>query len=183
MASTAQIANLAFSTISSYQTAKAQKDAYNYQAQVERNNAVLADRRAKDALERGAAEEQRQRLKTAQLKSTQRAALAARGIDLGEGSALDILTSTDYMGEVDARTIHDNAAQEAWGIRVQRDSILDNARLLSDRAGSIRPGVTAMGTFLGGATRVAASWYTPAPSTATSSYSAKTSTKYSGWGA
>lgn len=179
MASVAQIANLAFSTVSSYQTAKAQKDAYNYQAQVERNNAVLAERRAKDAIERGAAEEQRQRLKTAQLKSTQRAALAARGIDLGEGSALDILTSTDYMGEVDARTIHDNAAEEAWGLRVQRDSILDNARLLSDRAGSTRPGAAAFGTFLGGATRVAASWYSP---TAANSYSKTTNTKNVGWG-
>jgi hypothetical protein len=67
----------------------------------------------------GKSSEFNQRLKTAQLKGTQTARMAANGVALDSGSALDVLTSTDVMGEADANTIRDNAGKEAYGYKSQ----------------------------------------------------------------
>jgi len=86
---------------------------------VAQNNAQLAEWQAKSILQRGAEAEQQMRLRTAAMKGTQRAAMAASGLSLTEGSPLEILTSTDVMGEQDALRIRYNAQQEAWGVRAQ----------------------------------------------------------------
>jgi hypothetical protein len=45
--------------------------------------------------------------------------MAARGIDLRSDTALNILTTTDVMGEIDAQTIEANAVRAAWGYRTE----------------------------------------------------------------
>lgn len=127
--------------------AQAQKDALAYQSQVSANNAQYSEWQAEDALNQGDTAEDKQRLQTAQLKGTQRASLAANGVALGEGSALDILTATDYMGEQDALTIRDNAARQAWGYRTQGQNYTDNAGLLANSSSNISPS-NAAGTSL-----------------------------------
>lgn len=142
-----------------YNKSKSDKAAYNYQAAVQRNNAQLAEWQAQDALSRGQQVENQQRHKTAQLKGTQRALMAARGIDLNEGSALNILTDTDFMGDIDALVIRDNAAREAWGFRQNAQGARDDASLLSSRADAESPGFAATSSLLGSAGSVASSWY------------------------
>lgn len=100
----------------------AQKQAAEYQAAVTQNNAIAQDnnaklalRQAEDALRRGQDEELALRQRVAQTRGTQTAALAARGIDVSSGSALGLISDTEYLGEIDALTIRDNAAREAWG--------------------------------------------------------------------
>jgi len=127
--------------------AQASKDAANYQASVSANNAQIAEWQAENAEQQGVDAEAKSRLQTAQLKGTQRATLAANGVALGEGSALDILTGTDYLGEQDALTIRDNAARQAWGYRTQGQSYADNSNLLSSQASDISPS-NAAGTSL-----------------------------------
>lgn len=147
------------SAVGAYNKSKADKAAYEYQAQVARNNAQVAEWQAQDAIMRGQTAEGNQRMKTAQLKGTQRAAMAARGLALDEGSPLDILTTTDLMGERDALTVRDNAAKEAWALREQGKGYTANAGLLGFRADSESPLMSAGSTLLTGAGQVASSWY------------------------
>lgn len=156
-----QVAGVVSGVLGASRQATATKNAYEYQAAVNRNNAQVAEWQAQDALSRGAKAEQAQRLKVAQLKSAQRAGFAARGVALDEGSPLAILQDTDYMGELDALTIRDNAAKEAWGHRVQGANASGDASMLASRAGSESPGGAAFNTLLTGAGAVASSWYKP----------------------
>lgn len=154
-----QIAGLAFQTVGAINQAQAQRQAYEYQAQVARNNATLAQYQAKDAIEAGAHEEQGRRLKTAAMFSDQRASLAANGIDLGEGTATDLLATTKYIGEIDALTVRDNAAKRAWGYRVQGQDFTDQAAMKDATAGGINPMMAGVTSLLGSAGGVADSWY------------------------
>ena len=107
------------SVMGAYGSVAAQKRQLQSQAEMARINAQLAEQSAQSALLAGQRQEQRSLLTTAGLKSTQRAAFAANGIDLGEGSAARVLTSTDVMGEIDRNTIAANAVRDAWGYRTQ----------------------------------------------------------------
>jgi hypothetical protein len=115
-------------------------------------NAGLADQQASDALARGQDAEFKSRLRTAQLKGTQTATLAAHGVALDQGSALDILTSTDVMGAADAATIHDNAAKESWGYKVQASNY-------RSQAANANPWAAGGASLLGSAASVADRWY------------------------
>jgi len=123
-----------------------------YSAQVSEMNATLADRRAKDALERGAVAEQRKRQEVSAIVGKQTAAMAANGVDLTFGSPLDTLIDTATMGEIDALTIRTNANREAYDYRVQAASGRANATLQRSQADSAEMGgyLKAGGTILGG---------------------------------
>lgn len=88
-------------------------------------------RMAADATARGEEEVARYQRDLAQLMGRQRAATAAQGLDVGQGSAADITADTVRIGEQDARTIRENARREAFGLRSQAEM---NARTL--RAGA-----------------------------------------------
>lgn len=154
-----QIAGAVTQSMAARNNAVAQQNALNYQAQVSANNAKIAQWQAQDALQRGARAEQTQRLKTAQLKGSQRASLAARGIALDEGSALNLLQDTDYMGDLDVATIQDNTTKEAWGYQNQANGYLNDAALQGYRAGETNSNAALAGTLLTGAGTVADSWY------------------------
>jgi hypothetical protein len=133
--------------------AQAQKDSLAYQAQVAANDAQLSEWQAQGVEQQGVEAEGKQRLQTANLKGTQRATLAANGVALGEGSALDILAGTDYMGEQDALTIRDNAARQAWGYRTQGQNYVDNSGLLQSGSNNISPSNAAGTSLLTSASR------------------------------
>jgi hypothetical protein len=92
------------------QEAASASAASEYNAKVQDMNARLSERRARDALERGAQEEQQKRNENAQIMGRQKAAMAANGVDLTFGSPLDTLVDTATLGEIDALTIRRNAA-------------------------------------------------------------------------
>jgi hypothetical protein len=139
--------------------AKSQKNAYEYQAQVSKNNAKIAEWQAQNEIAKGQQAEIEQRRKTAALKGTQTASLAARGLDISSGSALNILTDTDYMGEQDALTIRDNAAKAAWSARLQGGNETGNAGFYSSAASGISPSTAYTSSLLGSAGSVAKEWY------------------------
>lgn len=160
LAVAAQAAGALATSYGTYQQKKGERYAMEAQAQVADNNKQIATWQAEDAITRGQSEVQRQGLKVAALKGTQRASLAARGLDLGEGSALDILTDTDFMGKIDANTLEDNAGKEAWAYRTQASNYGSDAAILRQGAGNINPGRSASASLLTGAGKVASSWYT-----------------------
>lgn len=139
------------------QAAKAQAGQYNYQAAVDRNNKIIADRQAEDAIKRGEQDEEEHRRKVASIKSDQRVGFASRGVDLGSDVVIDTLSDTAMLGELDALTIRSNAAREAYGYRVQGmnyEASAGNNALAAKNAKSA--GKTAMfGTLLSGASTVA----------------------------
>ncbi|WP_186425096.1 virion core protein, T7 gp14 family [Cupriavidus metallidurans] len=149
----------AISTVGSYFSAQQQKSALGAQADIADINARTAESTAESALYQGQQQEISQRLKTAQLKSSQRTAMAANGIDLGSGSAVNVLTSTDTMGEIDANTIAANAVRSAFGYRTQATNFQNDALMKRTTASGISPITSAASTLLTGAGQVAGSWY------------------------
>lgn len=142
-----------------YSQSKASKQAYGFQAAVARNNAQVDEYRAEDAVTRGQQAQFRQGLQTAQITGAQRARFAASGLSLTDGSPLNILSDTKYMGEMDRQTIGENADREAWALRMQANNDMSNAALLQMRADSEHPNRAFLTTLVGGSGQVAGSWY------------------------
>lgn len=155
-----QAAGAANNAVSAYYGAKSQKSSLQFQAGLDDINARLSEQAAQTALMQGEREEQRTRLNTANLKSSQTASLAAHGVDVGEGSAAEILTSTDVMGEVDANTVHANAVRAAMGYRTQGVNYQNDALMKRAGADSISPNTALASSLITGASQVASSWYT-----------------------
>jgi hypothetical protein len=90
-----------------------------YTKKVYDQNAKTADLEAQDAIDRGQIQEQRSRLATRQNIGASRAAQAASGVDVSSGSAADVQASEAGIGALDALTVRNNAAREAWGYKVE----------------------------------------------------------------
>lgn len=96
-----------------YQDGRQQQAMANYQAQVARNNQQIAEQNAKDAIEAGQANEQRQRLKTAQTIGAMRASAGGSGFDIASDSFLDDFGAAAMTGEIDALNIRNDAQRQA----------------------------------------------------------------------
>ena len=143
------------SSFGDYYASQGEKLSLHHQARIDELNARTAELRAKDALRRGARDEQVVRLKTSKLKSSQRASFAARGIDLTSETAVNILAETDIFGEIDANTVASNAAKEAWGYRTEGLNYQNQAMINRTTAGNISPFMDAAPTLLDTADSVA----------------------------
>ncbi len=102
-----------------YQQGKAQKYQYRANERIAEVNSRIAEMQARDALKRGHETEARSRQGTKKLRGSQRASIAAQGIRTDFGSAQDIQQETEDIGELDALTIRNNAAREAFDYRSQ----------------------------------------------------------------
>lgn len=126
-----------------------------YQEKVGKQNAMIQNRIAEDAIKRGEHEEHMVRMRTAQRIGSQRAQMAASGLDTSVGDPVDILADTAEFGELDALTARGNAQREAFGYQSKATDSLTQARL--DRASGRN---TATATLLSGASNIAGSWAT-----------------------
>ena len=137
------------------QTAQAQAEA---EAEAAEANARTARVEAHDSVEQGGQEELRLRRKMAQTRGTQRSMLAAQGVDINSGSALDTQLASIAEGEYDAEVIKYNAARQRWGYINQANNLeaqAKNARargkyaarngLISGIGGAITSGLGAFG--------------------------------------
>lgn len=137
------------------QQGKAANASAQYNAKVADMNAKLSERQARDAVARGAIEEQQQRMKTSLTLGQQRAAMAANGVDLKFGSPLDTLVDTATMGELDALTIRTNTYREERDIRQQGFNAQGQAAMSRAEGAAAKSGgfLSAVGTVLGGGAR------------------------------
>ena len=133
------VAAAGLSAYSAYEQAKAQKQEGNYNAQVARNNATIDMQQRSSSLQQGDVEAQQAQMHQAQVLGAQRASLAANGVDLTQGSAQDLLTTTKFLGAQDVNTIQSNAARTAWGYSVQNMNDNATANLTQWKADSISP--------------------------------------------
>lgn len=136
---------------SAYQAGQDAKSMAAVQAQIARDQAA-------DAIDRGKVEEEAHRRKVAATLGNQQAALGANLVELGSGSASDILADTAMLGELDALTIRNNAEREAYGYE-SRARVSEYEGAQAARKGTF----DAVGSLLSGAgsTMVASKWYTP----------------------
>ena len=154
-----QASGAATSAVGSFFSAKSQASALQYQAGIADINARMSESAAQSALNQGQQQAGALTLKSGQLKSSQRVALAANGVDLGVGNAAEVQASGDIMKEIDKNTIEANAVRSAWGYRTQSVNSQNDALSKRTAAGGISPFSSGASTLLGGAGKVASSWY------------------------
>ncbi|AOS80265.1 hypothetical protein Q5W_15450 [Hydrogenophaga sp. PBC] len=156
---TLAIAGLAISGYGAYQGAQSQKAQATYNAQVADNNAKTSEYAAQDAIRRGDEEAAAIRRNADMLKGSQRASMAARGLDLAEGTAAELQDQTDFFSFADQATARNNAQREAWAIRNQGANYRSEAGMQRATARGINPTLAAGTSLLGGAGQVADRWY------------------------
>jgi hypothetical protein len=156
---TMQIGGAVTSGIGSYMGAKNQKATLGAQAAVADTNARISELGAQGELRRGQGQVASLTLKAGQLKSAQRARLAANGVDLGQGSAAEVQASTDLMKEIDVNTLTANAVQSAWGYRTQGTNFTNEGITRRAAAKGISPLGSAATSLMSSAGQVASSWY------------------------
>lgn len=149
------LAYAALAAASAYQASSSRKATAQYQSEVAANNAKVADIQAADAKERGDTAAAQVRRKYAALIGTQRASLAARGLDISDGSANATIQDSVYFDGVDQQTTKANAAREAWGYQVRAQSMRGDAAAYKAGADAENPLLSA---GMAGGT-VAARWY------------------------
>lgn len=125
--------------------AKGAQESGAYQSDLLGQNAAFKRRAADETIFAGDTSADWQRVRTGQAVGTQRTAQAGNGIDVNSGSAAQLQDDTAMIGELDALTIQNNAAREAYGYRVQAEQDLQNAKQIKKNAKS-----AAMGSILGG---------------------------------
>lgn len=146
-----------FGAMSARTQAQGQKNLLGYEAQVAGNQAAIAGYQAEVAQQVGANREQDSRLQTAQQFGTERAHLVANGVDLGQGSATDMLASTEYMGERNAMMIRDDSNRQVWNDHNQQAMYLADQKARLAQADAINPDMAAFGSLLGSASSFAMS--------------------------
>lgn len=135
----AAIAVAAVEGIFTYSKLKAQKDALKNQAKIAQQNATMSDIQARNTIDQGRNQAEDYQRNISAFRSSQINALADNGIDVSEGSAVDILASTDMMAQADMDNIKYNAALQSWGYKVQETNYLNQKNSLNAQAQSVRP--------------------------------------------
>lgn len=147
------------SAVGAYQQAKSARSQLRYQAAMAEINARLSESSAQQALQQGQQQVAANTMKYGSVKSSQRAAMAANGVDLGVGSAAEVQASTDILKEIDKNSIEQAAIRTAFGYRTQGTNYQNQALMDRTSASSISASGAFGSTLLGGATKVAGLWY------------------------
>lgn len=147
---------VALAVVGGMQQGKADEANAQAAARTSRTNALYANEAANDALTRGRYDADLQRLRTGQMIGTQRTAQAANGGMVNEGSNAALQEDTAQLGELDALTIQNNAAREAYGLKVQamqgfRNAVDTELAGKNAKQNSLMGGVVkGAGSFFGG---------------------------------
>lgn len=140
------LGSAAMSGYQSYQTANAQRQAASYQSQVDANNAKIATEQRSATIQQGQAQAEQSQLQEAQVLGEQKAALGANGVNMGSGSAVDLMATTKFLNAQDVNAIQSNAARTAWGYGVDASNSVAASGLASWQAKNNNPaGIGAMG--------------------------------------
>jgi hypothetical protein len=116
-------------------------------------DAAGAGYNARQVTIRGAREAGRLRMLGAQNNETQKVGYAASNVDPTSGTAAAVQADSAAMTELDAQTVKNNAAREAWGFRLQG---VQGGKNLQTKLGSVQRAqygsiATGLGQFTSGA--------------------------------
>lgn len=144
----------------SFSQAAASESAAEFESSQLETQARLSDLNAASAETRGRDDEAEQKRKTKLLIGRQRAALAAQGIEIDSGSALDLQLESAEFGAADALTIKNNAFREATGHRIESIDSRNRAKLAKitgkskARSSILTGGLTAASDITRGASKL-----------------------------
>lgn len=123
-------------------------------------NAINAEQAAASAVTVGQGQVANAQTKGAQTVASQRAAMAANGIDIGApGTAQNVQQSTQYVTDQNVQTITANAARAAMGYTQQSQNDAANAAVYRAAADNVSPTLAGATSLLTSATSVASNWY------------------------
>ncbi len=142
-------ADAGFGAMSARRNAQGQKNMLGFEAQQYANSAAIAGYQAQLDQQAGDMREQTAQLQTAAQFGADRAHMAASGIDLGQGSATDVLASTEYMGERQAMMIRDDTSRQVWQDRVQQSQYQAQQQYKLAQMNAINPDMAGFGSLLG----------------------------------
>lgn len=97
----------------------ASKNAADYQSQVASNNATIAQQNATYAMESGEAQAANQSRKGAAQVGKMKTSIAANGVDVNSGSAVDVVAGQRETNQLDTETVLNNSELQAYGYRTQ----------------------------------------------------------------
>jgi len=164
---TLAIASLAGSALSAgvgaigaMQKGRAEAQAANYQAAVARNNAMIAQQNAAQAVATGRAQAQKRDFQTGAVLGEIAAAQGASGIDIGSSTFKDVTADQRQLGRLDTATIMQRALDRARGFDVEAMTQTAEAQLQQMTAARARQAgtISATSSLLGGATSFADKW-------------------------
>lgn len=153
-------AGSAFSLIGALTKANNTVTADNAQANQLQINAGNAEQAAASAVTTGMAQAGNTETRGAQTVASQRAAMAANGIDVtAAGTAQNVQKSTQYITDQNVQTINANAARAAMGYTQQEQSDITNSAAYRAAAASVSPTMAGATSLLTSASSVASNWY------------------------
>jgi len=131
-----------------------------YEAQVARNNAIIAQQNAAAAGAAGGVQAQATSLRSAATGGLIKAGQAASNIDVNSGSAVEVQASQRQLGELDAETAMHNAALQAYGYQTQATGYTAQAGLYGAEAEQAPIGgvLDATGNLLSNASNIGFKW-------------------------
>lgn len=122
-----------------FNASKTNKIVAQYQAQIQDNNARMAELSALSALNQSQWKIAALTMRAGKVKSSQKVAMAANGIRVGRGSSAELLATTELMKRIDVNTEYANGYRAAWGYRLNAIQAGMKASALRGTARSASP--------------------------------------------
>jgi hypothetical protein len=135
-------------------------EAASYQAQVAKNNAIIANQNANYSEAAGQAQAEATGLKGAAKAGNVKASIAANNIDVNSGSAKNVETSEAETNQLNTEAVLNNAALQSYGYRTQATGYTAQAGLEQFESETAIPAavVGAGGNLLSQASSVGFKW-------------------------
>jgi hypothetical protein len=147
------------SAFGAYNQGVMQQQMFDYQKKIAKNNAIYAQWQAQHAIKQGGEAATDAGMKARANIGSARATMAARGLDMTEGTPLAVLTGMQQIATTDQRRIREGADMEAWAAKVRAQGYSADAALYGARASMVSPLSMGFGSLLSSAGSVAQSWY------------------------
>ena len=132
----------------------------NYQAQVAKNNQIIAEQNADYAQQVGLREEEAFNVKASQVLASQAAAQGASGFDMAVGTPRFVRRGSKMLAKLDALTIRSNTEREVQGFEAQATNYAAEAGLRKMEASnaSLSGFLGAASSLVGAVGSVAGKW-------------------------
>jgi hypothetical protein len=124
----------AVSTVASVQQSKTKKKMSEFQEDVARNNAEMANRHANNIERQADQRRMALRRNMLQQQGTARAEYASQGVVLGSGVVLDYEADIANAYDLDLRNLNYDVASQAWQTRVEGTGQMNQSKLYAVEA-------------------------------------------------
>lgn len=133
-----------------------QANQYKYQASIDKQNASIANGQARDSIENTNLEVQRRYREASRVQGQQQAAMAANGVSLDFGSAVDVQRDSKLIAAEDITQIYKAGNEKTKGFEINAFNYNSSAAANKEKAsGAITSAIFgAASTALGAATQI-----------------------------